>query len=55
MHSDDVVAANGDFKSAVSGNFDADGKIKSDSSLAKYITYCGQRTSGYGLKDAAIY
>lgn len=38
-----------------SDNFESDGyTIKKGSDLAKYITYCGQRTSQYGLYDAAI-
>jgi hypothetical protein len=35
-------------------NFNADGTINEKSDLAKYITYCGQRTSQYGLKDSSI-
>jgi len=35
-------------------NFNDDGTIKEGSDLAKYITYCGQRTSQYGLKDSTI-
>ena len=37
-----------------SPNFNDDGTIKNGSNLSKYITYCGQRTSQYGLKDASI-
>lgn len=37
-----------------SDNFLDDGSINPKSDLAKYITYCGQRTSQYGLYDAAI-
>lgn len=44
---DDKVHAMGD-------NFEPDGSIKKGSNLAKYITYCGQRTSQYGVKDAKI-
>ena len=36
-------------------NFEADGyTIKKGSNLSKYVTYCGQRTSQYGVRDAAI-
>lgn len=34
--------------------FDDDGSINKKSDLAKYITFCGQRTSQYGLKDSGI-
>lgn len=42
-----------------SDNFETDenGKItgiKDNSNLAKYITYCGERTSPYGVRDGAI-
>ncbi len=42
-----------------SDNFETDenGKItgiKDNSDLAKYITYCGERTSPYGVRDGAI-
>ena len=50
----DVVAANAQYYNVSSDNFDSDGKIKKSSKLAKYITYCGQRTSQYGIKDATI-
>ena len=37
------------------GNFNEDGySIRKGSNLSKYITYCGQRTSQYGIRDAAI-
>ena len=39
---------------SLSDNFDDNGKIKNDSNLSRYITFCGQRTSPYGLKDATI-
>lgn len=51
---DTEIASNYDSVVYSSKNFDADGKIRSDSDLAKYITYCGQRTSQYGIKDATI-
>ncbi len=35
-------------------NFNSDGSINGKSDLAKYITFCGQRTSPYGLKDSTI-
>ncbi len=31
-----------------------DGTINGESDLAKYVTYCGQRTSQYGVNDASI-
>lgn len=39
---------------AIAGNFNEDGTINEKSNLAKYITYCGQRTSQYGLSDGSI-
>ena len=36
------------------GNLDSSGRIIEKSSLAKYATYCGQRTSQYGVYDATI-
>ena len=50
----DTVAAAGIYSKISSSNFDGDGKIKDGSNLAKYITYCGQRVSSYGLRDASI-
>ena len=52
--STDEIAANDLYAIKVSSNFEDDGSIRKDSNLAKYIKYCGQRTSSYGLKDAAI-
>ena len=50
-----VIASTGDVYSHVgSGNFDENGNIKRDSNLGKYVTYCGQRTSQYGIKDLTI-
>lgn len=37
-----------------SNNLDEGGKVKTGSNLARYLTYCGQRTSQYGIKDATI-
>lgn len=54
MKSGDIVAADGVYSKVGSGNFNDDGSIKDGSNLAKYVTYCGQRTSQYGLYDAAI-
>ena len=51
----DSVAADSLYNNVISRNFDSDGRIKSDSNLAKYINYCGQRVSQYGIKDMAIY
>lgn len=48
------IASNNDYVGVASENFNNDGTIKKGSNLAKYITYCGQRTSQYGVKDAAI-
>lgn len=36
------------------GNIDDNGQIVDNSSLSKYVTYCGQRTSQYNLYDASI-
>ena len=47
------VAANSPYLSVISNNIE-NGKIVNGSRLSKYITYCGQRTSSYGLKDANI-
>lgn len=55
MRSGDAIAANDVYENVGSENFDDNGKIKENSNLAKYITYCGQRTSQYGIKDATIY
>lgn len=38
---------------AIADNFNTDGTINESSDLAKYITYCGQRTAQYGVKDAS--
>ena len=54
MRSGDVVAASDIYEKVGSENFNDDGSIKNSSNLAKYITYCGQRTSQYGIKDATI-
>lgn len=54
IRSDGIVAANNVYENVGSENFNDDGSIKKDSNLAKYITYCGQRTSQYGIKDATI-
>lgn len=54
MRSDNALAANDVYGNVGSENFNDDGSIKSDSNLARYITYCGQRTSQYGIKDATI-
>lgn len=35
-------------------NLDSNGQIVEDSKLSKYVTYCGQRTSQYGVYDATI-
>ena len=59
----EIVHGNGDnvvasldmvAKGVSSDNFNSDGSIAEDSELAKYITYCGQRTSPFGVRDAAI-
>ena len=54
MQSEDTIAANDVYEKVGSENFNEDGSIKKDSNLAKYITYCGQRTSQYGIKDGTI-
>lgn len=54
IHGEDVLAATGVYENVGSDNFEENGSIKKDSNLAKYITYCGQRTSQYGIKDATI-
>lgn len=51
---DTVTAASDVYANVGSENFDDNGKIKKNSNLGKYITYCGQRTSQYGLYDASI-
>lgn len=48
------IASNGNIVSVSSDNFNDDGSIKPRSNLGKYITLCGQRTSQYGIRDAAI-
>ena len=50
----EIASTSDDYGSVVNANFDEDGHIKPDSNLARYIVYCGQRTSQYGIKDAAI-
>jgi hypothetical protein len=55
MNSEDtILASNNKWIGVSSSNFNSDGTIKEDSNLGKYITYCGQRTSQYGIKDASI-
>lgn len=54
IQSDDVLAAMGSYEHVGSDNFNDDGSIKEGSDLAKYITFCGQRTSQYGIKDLTI-
>lgn len=54
IHGEDVLAATSVYENVGSDNFEENGSIKKDSNLAKYITYCGQRTSQYGIKDATI-
>lgn len=49
-----LVASNGNMVNVSSDNFNDDGSIKPRSNLGKYITFCGQRTSQYGIKDSAI-
>lgn len=49
-----TVAATGDIYSKIDSDNFENGKVKEGSNLAKYITYCGQRVSPYGLKDASI-
>ncbi len=49
----EVASLNDKIKN-LGNNFDSNGNINKGSDLAKYITYCGQRTSQYGIKDAAI-
>ena len=49
-----MTAASDVYANVGSENFDDNGKIKKNSNLGKYITYCGQRTSQYGLYDASI-
>ena len=39
---------------AVSSQLDENGQIKSGSDLSKYVLYCGQRTSPFGLNDNNI-
>ena len=51
---DDEIATASGHVGISDNNFNDDGSIKKNSNLAKYITYCGQRTSQYGVKDAAI-
>ena len=52
---DSEIASNGNWIGISSGdNFDDDGSIKENSNLAKYITFCGQRTSQYGIYDLTI-
>ncbi len=48
------IATQNNYVGVSSNNFNSDGSIKKDSNLAKYITYCGQRTSQYGVRDAKI-
>ena len=51
---DNEIAAKNNYVGVSNDNFNKDGSIKENSNLAKYITYCGQRTSQYGVRDAAI-
>lgn len=46
----DVAEAVGSYP----GNFDDEGNIKSGSKLAKYITFCGRRSSPFGVPDNEI-
>lgn len=54
LGNDSTVAATDVYANVGSENFDDNGKIKEGSDLAKYITFCGQRTSQYGIKDLTI-
>ena len=46
----DVAEAVGSYP----GNFDDEGNIKNGSKLAKYITFCGRRSSPFGVPDNEI-
>ena len=51
---DTTIASVDDEVAGLGNNFDSNGKIVDGSELSKYVVYCGQRTSQYGLYDAAI-
>ena len=42
------------YESTISANLDSEGEIKDDSELAKFITYCVNRESPWGVTDANI-
>ncbi|MBQ9017848.1 hypothetical protein IJ118_02180 [Candidatus Saccharibacteria bacterium] len=53
-HGDVTPSADKKWYEWYSDNLDESGKIKKNSELAKYVTYCGQRTSQYGVRDMTI-
>ena len=50
-----TVAANGNYAGIVNHNLDTSGNVIKGSNLSKYIIYCGERSSQYGIKDGTIY
>ena len=50
----DITPDDPNYEYVVSYNLDDDGKIKEDSNLAKFITFCADRESPWGVKDANI-
>ena len=50
----DVSPDDPNYIAAISPNLDSDGKIKEGSELAKFINFCGNRQSPWGVKDANI-
>jgi hypothetical protein len=50
----DITPDDPNYEYVVSYNLDENGKIKEDSNLAKFITFCADRESPWGVKDANI-
>ena len=50
----DIAPDDSDYEYVVSYNLDDNGKVKKNSNLAKFITFCADRESPWGVKDANI-
>ena len=50
----DIAPDDPTYESIINANLDSEGEIKDDSELAKFITYCVNRESPWGVTDANI-
>lgn len=50
-----VASTQSEYNNKIKENLDTNGNIIDGSELAKYLTYCGQRVSSLGLRDATIF